>query len=174
MTKNETTTRIYVACLASYNNGILHGAWIDADQDAGSIFTEVQKMLAASPMPDAEEWAIHDYEGFYGYAVSESQSFKQVSSLAVFIGEQGKLGAELLTHFGGDIDDARNTLEENYCGEYKSLADFAEELTTETVTIPSQLAYYIDYQAMARDMELNGDVFTIELGFECTHVFWNR
>lgn len=25
--------RIYVACLAAYNNGSLHGRWIDADQD---------------------------------------------------------------------------------------------------------------------------------------------
>ena len=30
-----TTTeqpRIYVACLAAYNNGILHGAWIEATE----------------------------------------------------------------------------------------------------------------------------------------------
>jgi Antirestriction protein (ArdA) len=34
--------------------------------------------------------------------------------------------------------------------------------------------HYIDYQAMARDMELNGDVFTIETGFDQVHIFWNR
>ena len=34
--------------------------------------------------------------------------------------------------------------------------------------------HYIDYEAMARDMELNGDVFTIALGFEDVHVFWSR
>ena len=27
----NTKPRIYVACLAAYNNGILHGVWIDAD-----------------------------------------------------------------------------------------------------------------------------------------------
>ncbi|KDA00731.1 antirestriction protein ArdA, partial [Hyphomonas oceanitis] len=48
--------RIYVACLAAYNNGRLHGAWIDAiTPDA--IRAGVREMLATSPEPDAEEWA---------------------------------------------------------------------------------------------------------------------
>ena len=34
MNTTTTTPKIYVACLASYNAGILHGRWIDADQDA--------------------------------------------------------------------------------------------------------------------------------------------
>ena len=29
---SDSNPRIYVACLAAYNNGYLHGAWIDADQ----------------------------------------------------------------------------------------------------------------------------------------------
>ena len=33
--------RIYVACLAAYNAGILHGKWIDAAQDADSLHGEV-------------------------------------------------------------------------------------------------------------------------------------
>ena len=56
--------RIYVACLAAYNNGVLHGRWIDAARGEDHIWEETRAMLAASPIPDAEEWAIHDYEGF--------------------------------------------------------------------------------------------------------------
>ena len=33
------TPRIYVACLAAYNGGTLHGEWIDADQSADDIAT---------------------------------------------------------------------------------------------------------------------------------------
>ncbi len=51
--------RIYVACLAAYNNGHLHGRWIDAAQDAEDIQSEISEMLSASPIPNAEEWAIH-------------------------------------------------------------------------------------------------------------------
>ena len=32
-----TTPSIYVACLAAYNNGHLHGKWIDVDGDADEI-----------------------------------------------------------------------------------------------------------------------------------------
>lgn len=44
--------RIYVACLASYNNGRLHGAWIDADCGADAIRAEIAEMLRASPYPN--------------------------------------------------------------------------------------------------------------------------
>ncbi len=59
--------RIYVACLAAYNNGKLHGAWIDATQDIDDIQEQVSQMLDESPEEDAEEYAIHDYEGYDGY-----------------------------------------------------------------------------------------------------------
>ncbi len=37
----ENAIRIYVACLAAYNNGILHGAWIDATQGEDGILRNV-------------------------------------------------------------------------------------------------------------------------------------
>lgn len=169
-----TTPRIYVACLASYNNGILYGKWIDANQDAEAIQAEVNAMLKASPMSDAEEWAIHDYEGFGEVRLSEWEGFERVAELAAFIEEHEALGEAVLSHFCGDIEQAREALGDNYCGEYRSLADFAQELTEESTEIPESLRYYINYEAMARDMELNGDVFTVETGFEAVHIFWNR
>jgi hypothetical protein len=60
---------------------------------------------------------------------------------------------------------------ENYAGRYKSLADHAQELTEETTKIPEPLRNYIDYESMARDMDLNGDGFTIELTYDEVHVF---
>jgi antirestriction protein len=49
----QTTPKIYVACLAAYNAGYLHGDWIDADQDADDIYQEIRDMLSRSlfPMP---------------------------------------------------------------------------------------------------------------------------
>ena len=53
---------IYVADLAAYNNGILHGVWIDATQDIEDIWQAVREMLKATPLEEvADEWAIHDY-----------------------------------------------------------------------------------------------------------------
>ncbi len=46
------TNRIYVACLASYNNGVLHGQWIEASADADEMKEEVNAMLRASKFPN--------------------------------------------------------------------------------------------------------------------------
>lgn len=164
--------RIYVACLAAYNAGCLHGWWIDATQGEDQIWDEVRAMLKASPEPDAEEWAIHDYEGFEGAPVSEWTGFDTIAELADFIEEHETLGGKLLAHYGGDLQDAKRALE-NYAGEYESLEDYARQLSEETgAEIPDHLANYIDYAAMGSDMEAGGDVFAIETAFDEIHIFW--
>ncbi len=166
--------RIYVACLAAYNTGFLHGAWIDADQDADEIKDKIATMLARSPVEQAEEYAIHDYEGFEGVNISEYASIDSVARMAAFISEHGALGAGLLEQFSGDMDQAESTLEDCYHGQFASLADYMEELTTESVTIPEALRYYVDWEGMARDAEIGGDLFTIETAHGEVHVFSNR
>lgn len=113
LTSTDTETpRIYVACLASYNAGYLHGAWIDATEEPWVIWESVRAMLAASPVADAEEWAIHDYEGFGDVRIAEYDGFERVSALASFIGEHGALGAALLAHFNGDLAEAQTALDD--------------------------------------------------------------
>ena len=168
----DVTPRIYVACLAAYNNGKLHGAWIEAIQDAEEIQSEIAKMLKASLEEGAEEHAIHGYEGFEGASIEEYQSIESVVAIAEFVKEHGALGGKLLEYFC-DLENARAANEDNYAGEFSSLSDFARELTEETTKIAESLIYYIDYEAMARDLEIN-DVLTIETGFEEVHVFWRH
>lgn len=163
--------RIYVACLAAYNSGYLHGAWIDAAQEPWSIYDDVKAMLAASPIGGAEEWAIHDYEGFGGVRIEEYTGFDRVSGLAAFIVEHGEIGAALLDYYSGDLGEAQQAITDRYMGEHSSLADYVQELTEETVTIPQALQFYIDYQAMARDAELNGELFGISTAYDAVHVF---
>ena len=166
--------RIYVADLAAYNAGRLHGVWINATDEIEELQEQINKMLESSPEEFAEEYAIHDYEGFAGYCFGEYEGIEAAHEIACFIEEYPEIGGELLNNFGGDLEDARKAAEENYCGCYKSLADYAEELTEETTQIPENLSFYIDYERMGRDMELNGDIYTIETGFEAVHIFWNH
>lgn len=168
-TANEQP-RIYVACLAAYNNGILHGAWIDADQDAWAIYDEITRMLRASPIPNAEEWAIHDYEGFEGVRIAEYAGIESVAETAAFIAEYGKLGAELVGYFG-ELDEAREAITDRYHGAYSDLADYMQGITEECLTIPENLRFYIDWKAMARDAEMNGDLLTIQTAHDEIHVF---
>lgn len=164
--------RIYVVDLAAYNNGKLHGVWINACDDLDDIWNQINEMLTNSPEPLAEEWAIHDFEGFGGYALSEYERIETVHEIACFIEQYPDFGGELLNYYS-DLEEAKTAAEENYCGCYKSLADYAQELTEETGDIPQHLEYYIDYERMSRDMEMNGDIYTIETGYEEIHIFWN-
>ena len=34
---NNYNPKIYIACIARYNNGILYGKWIDANQDVSDL-----------------------------------------------------------------------------------------------------------------------------------------
>ena len=167
-----TEPKIYVACLAAYNNGILHGAWIDAAQGLDGIRGDVQAMLKTSPIDDAEEWAIHDYEGFGSYRVSEYEGLESVAEIAEFIENYGALGAEVLAYFS-DIEEARTALDDNYHGCYTSLADYAQSFTEDTSEVPKHLEFYIDYERMGRDMDMSGDIFTIETAHDEVHVFSN-
>ena len=166
--------KIYVADLAAYNNGKLHGVWIDATLELDDIQDQINEMLADSPEELAEEYAIHDYEGFGSYSVSEYEGIESLHDIACFIEEHGEIGSELLGHFGDDLDDAKKAIEENYSGCYSSLADYAQELTEQTGDIPKHLEFYIDYERMGRDMELSGDIFTIETAHDEVHIFWTH
>jgi len=173
MTKSTAEISIYVACLAAYNNGKLHGCWIDATQELDDIQDQINSMLVSSPEEDAEEYAIHDYEGFGSYSLGEYEGVDSSQEVACFIEEHGELGAELHGYYS-DIEDARKAVDESYCGCHTSVADYAQELTEDTGNSPSHLEMYIDYERMGRDMELGGDIFTIETGFQEVHIFWSH
>jgi antirestriction protein len=164
--------RIYVACLAAYNAGQLHGAWTDVEDE--KTVAEAIKAMIASPVAGAEEFAIHDYDGFGGVNIGEYEIIGRVAEIASFLHERSQLGALVLDHLGGGIDDARDALDEGYRGAYECLADYFQELTEQTVAIPEPLRLYVDCEAMARDAELSGDVFTLRTAHDEVHVFWAR
>ena len=163
------TPKIYVACLAAYNSGYLHGIWCDATQDEDGIYKDIYDMLAKSPVDGAEEWAIHDYSGFGDARLDEYESIPNVVKLAEFIDEHGELGATLLGDYS--IDDAQTLLEDQYHGAYDSEVDFAQSIFEECYNdaIPKNLIYYIDHEAFSRDLFMS-DYFSMEAQGR-THVF---
>jgi antirestriction protein len=189
--------RIYVACLASYNNGVLHGRWIDATTDADEMQEQINAMLRESKFPNvtvehpetgkdvpsAEEWAVHDYDGAWP-SFGEYPGLQTIADYMelVELGEERDLSPdvvkEVVDHFGRDyLDAAKEAIEENYSGCFDDLASYAQQLTEDTTDmskIPESIRNYIDYEAMARDMKLGGDVFVIEEGYNKVHVFWNH
>ena len=166
----NTDIQIYIADLAAYNAGHLHGVWMDATLPVDEMQELISIMLSQSPVEDAEEWALHDYSGFEDITLNEWKSLESVHNIANLIEEYGQLGAAIYNDFD-DIDQATEVLEERYHGCYSSLAEYAEEYTDSTAHIPDHLQSYIDYERMARDWELSGDIFTIETAHDEVHVF---
>lgn len=166
-----TTPTIYVACLAAYNNGFLHGEWIDATQDIDEIYAEISKMLKTSPFRHAEEFAIHDFEGFGDEQLSEYDSIEHVVKIAQFIIENGELGGALLGNY--TTEEAEKLLEDHYNGAYESEVDFASSIFEDCYAnaIPENLKFYFDYEAFARDLFIN-DYFSVEVNGKI-HVFSN-
>lgn len=149
------TPSIYVACLASYNNSMLHGVWIDATQSEDDIMKEIWEMLDNSSEPDAEDYAIHDYEGFGNMTIHEYEGISHIVEYASFIQEHGELGLALLSDYS--IDDAQTMLEEHYQGSYDSEVDFARQLFDDCYAhqIPDSLSCYFDFESFARDLFIN-------------------
>jgi antirestriction protein len=172
-TTTQDQPRIYVACLAAYNSGILHGEWIDIENDIDETWSRIRNVLASSPIPHAEEWAIHDFEGFGGIRLSEWESIERVHELAEFMEEHGEVGTLALNHYCSDIEDATRALE-NYMGCYSSIADYAQEITESCTEIPEHLQFYIDYERMGRDMDMSGDIVTMQTRFDEVHIFLNH
>lgn len=169
------TPRIYVACLAAYNGGRLHGEWIDADQSAEEIHEAIKQMLSRSPEPGAEEWAIHDHENFDGIEIGESTSVESVSAIAELLRDHESAGAIAYNHFN-DLEEARKALADQYYGEWSSLADWAESYLEETgglENVPESLRSYIDFKRWADDLEMSGDIFCVEASGK-VHIFSNH
>ena len=78
-----------------------------------------------------------------------------------------------LAHVGDNYDEALNTLEDNYCVEFESLADYAQEITESCSDVPAHLQYYIDYERMGQDMEMSGEIYTITTAHDEVHIFHN-
>jgi antirestriction protein len=173
----DVDPRIYVADLAAYNAGTLHGTWIDAAQSPEEIHAEIQAMLAESPEPIAEEWAIHDYEGFGELRLSEYESIESVSRLAELIEKHGEVFTSVVSHFGNlsDLDAAERAMTEHYRGSFRNLAEYAEEVARDQYGEDALGPYanYIDWEQVGEDDERNGTIFTVETSDGMLHVFWN-
>lgn len=160
------TPRIYVASLADYNNGHLHGVWLDADRDAEDVRADIRAMLATSPEPNAEEFAIHDFEGFGEARIYEHDSIDLVTRIARGIAENGLAFAAWASVQEGN-EAALDQFRAAYLGHYDSMQAYADQLIEELgyqrlldEAVPESLRPYarIDTEALARDMHLEGDL----------------
>lgn len=167
--------RIYVASLSDYNNGILHGRWIDATEDVHDMHELIDEMLRSSPTTarygdKAEEWAIHDYEGFGPLRLGEYEALSTVARLAAGITEHGPAFAAWAEQVGTSEADQLDRFDELYRGEWDSADDYAEQLlddmgaTAAIDGLPEWLQCYVelDVAGFGRDLQLGGDITVVD------------
>lgn len=219
-----TERRIYVACLASYNNGTLYGRWIDAEQDVDAIRAEIAEMLRESKypnvevdcphcdgighmmpdencpectgtgkVPSAEEWAVHDYEGFGGWKLDEHPDLEQVAAYAEAVSSfRDEDEAEAFAAWFDNLDastdyttadEMTDAFREAYRGSWVSLAEYVENFWGDCGDFDADKiagannwwhpARYVDWERMAHDLQISGDIWTHESGGS-VHVFDNH
>lgn len=165
--QQELHPRIWIGSLADYNNGTLTGDWVYAAVDDDELVNAAKRIVASSETPDAEEYAIFDYDEFGDFKVGEYEQLSLVAKVARGIAEHGSPFA-----FWADLHDADpdmlDAYEDSYLGEYESADDWAKDvldgadidrrLETE---FGEHIARYIrpDYEAFARDAWLSGDIY---------------
>lgn len=161
---------IYAACLASYNAGRLVGRWIDCDGLTGDeILAEIQSMLEGSPVPNAEEWAIHDYCGIPS-SFGENPDLDKIAEWVEMVEEHGEAWAEYVGWVGEHYATPEG-FRDSYCGCYKSPEDYAEELFNDCYDIPEYLHNYIDWASVARDLRMGGDNTFCSVSYDTCYVF---
>lgn len=173
-----STPSLYIADLAAYNAGRLHGVWIDFDSGttADEVQSAIDAMLKDSPVPDAEEWDIHDSEHFAGFRSNDLELLCQVADLIHEHGEGAVKG--FISQLGDNNVEAEiDNFSDIYLGCYKSEADFCEEhlgIAEAAKNIQvfdwATLDQYIDWERIANDAFINS-YFSHEESYEKTHVY---
>ena len=158
MKTTNDTPRVYVACLACYNEGTLNGEWRDAD-DADAIRTFITDMQAKCGHVD-NDWAIHDYDGLPS-SLGENPDLDKLQEMAKAIEEHGPAFVAYMGNVGSEYATVAG-FEESYCGQYDSEKDYAYEYIDSTGMldgVSASLTNYFDYAAFSRDLFMDGYSF---------------
>jgi antirestriction protein len=177
---------IWIGSLADYNNGDLHGGWLDAAREPAEIHADIQDILASGPAARRgeapEEWAIFDHEGFGPLEIGEYESIEDVSRLARAIAEHGPAFAAWAS--GIDRDEATaERFQEAYQGRFDSVVDYARQLADDLgyeqlldEALPDHVRSYVqvNYEQLAHDLQVGGDISTEFSDDGGVHIFRNE
>lgn len=157
--------RVYISNLGKYNEGELVGDWFTPPINP----EEVAERIGLNG--EYEEYAIHDYE--LPFDIGEFTSLNEINRLCGLIEEiEGSpIYYELksLTEwFFSDVEELLENQDDivvySDCHSMEDLAQHHVEETGMIGEVPSNLQNYIDYQALGRDMEIEGSFLVTSHG----------
>lgn len=159
VTPSGINPKVWVGSLADYVNGDLHGEWFDATCEPAELVLAAKFMLRLGRTPDAEEWAVMDYDGFAGIELSEYESFESISRVAQGIAEHGEAFAHWAAYVGSESTQEIERFTDHYRGEWDSFEACIRDYLEETEfyrfleQVPEDVRGYVevDVKQIARD-----------------------
>ena len=112
---------VWVCSLSSYNQGHLHGQWVDLDliDTVEELQEAIDQILQDSPVENAEEWAFMDHD-LGGIHIGENEDLEEVINIAKGLREHESAFVAFYNCFDStDLEE----FEERYQGEYDSVKD---------------------------------------------------
>ena len=167
--------QIYATSLSDYNNGILHGVWIDVeDTTLEDVQEQINAMLAASPTEPgtAEEWEVHDTED-----IPHGLVWEGLSKILEFA-EYSRKYEDYQDPFYYWVDDGNiNNMDEfpeYFVGEYTSTKEFVEEYLDSLgylEDLPAIIKYNIDIDGIWTDFKTGGDFYEIKSANQTVYIY---
>lgn len=168
--------KVYLTDLAAYNSGALIGKWITLPIDEEELSQEIEEVLRAGELTvDGdmhEEWFITDYEWeeVELWDIGEYENLQQLNNKLQSIEhlDTKQLQAVsflLFQELANDLDDALVKCDDVIVYQNQSMEDLAYELINECYGVdelPSIISCHIDYKAIARDLEIDGNYTVID------------
>jgi antirestriction protein len=168
--------KVYLTDLAAYNKGTLFGEWVTLPLDEEELSTAVDKVLRGGEAICAIEYGYEKHEEYFltdyewdeqielfdvDEYVNLSQLNKELQSIdGVSIQQLKALQFLLSEGFASNLDDALTKLDDVIIHENQTMEDVAYNLMQELYGVdmfPSIIANHIDYAAIARDLEIDGN-----------------
>lgn len=159
-----TTPRIYVGTYAKYNDGNLHGAWLDLEQYSDKEEFHAACLELHSDEADPE-LMFQDWEGIPDGMVSECHLDEEVFDWLELDEKDREILSAYREHIDqtGSIEDAMDS----YRGTYDNATDYAEEFYAADISkLSTTIQNFIDWEAAVRELEYSGITF-VQDGGQC-------
>jgi antirestriction protein len=153
--------RVYVSTYKSYNDGNLNGRWMDIDNfsDYDEFIEACRELFEDEEDPEEIELMFQDKDSeLPEWAYSENEIDSRLWDY-IDLDEDDKLKFNYLVEYlSYDIDEAFDNYQDVIFYDGMTLKTVAEELVDEGLfgEVSNNLKWYLDYEAIARDLEIDG------------------
>jgi antirestriction protein len=157
-------SKIYVGTYSKYNNGSLHGAWLDLEDFSGKEeFLQACEELHSDE--DQPELMFQDWEDIPASFITESSIDERTWDWLDLDADARQAVASYLEQVDHCSDIAAAL--ECHEGVHESEQDWARDFWDQTgmaSELPEYAQNYIDYEQFARDARLGGDMVFVNEG----------